>query len=47
MIALLSTFSKQVEQILASEKLSKEQGMDAYFEIATKANINTSISYKN
>jgi flagella synthesis protein FlgN len=46
-IALLSTFSKQVEQILASEKLSKEQGMDAYFEIATKADIDTSSSYKN
>lgn len=46
-IALLTTFSKQVEQILASEKLSKEQGMDAYFEIATKANIDTSVSYKN
>ncbi|MDC9727987.1 MAG: flagellar export chaperone FlgN, partial [Methyloprofundus sp.] len=46
-IALLTTFSKQVEQILASEKLSNEQGMDAYFDIAKKAGMDTSISYKN
>jgi len=46
-IALLTTFSKQVEQILASEKLSKEEGMDAYFTIAKKAGIDTSISHSN
>ena len=46
-IALLTTFSKQVEQILLSEKLTKEQGMDAYFDIANKAEIDTSASYKN
>jgi len=46
-IALLTTFTKQVDQILASEKLSKEEGMDAYFSIAKKAGIDTSISHNN
>jgi len=46
-IALLTTFTKQVDQILASEKLSKEEGMDAYFAIAKKAGIDTSLSHNN
>ncbi len=44
LVKKLATFSRQIEQVLASEKLSQEEGMLKYFEIAKQAGIDTSIS---
>ena len=44
LVKKLATFARQVEQVLASEKLSQEEGMLQYFAVAQQANIDTSIS---
>ena len=43
-ISQLTTFARQVEQILASEKLDKKEGMPRYFAIAEQAGIEASES---
>ena len=43
----LNTFTNQVEQLLASEKLNKQDGMTQYFSIAQQANIDTTESLNN
>jgi len=47
LVSQLTTFANQVEQILATEKLSKEAGMPQYFVIAELAGIDTSTSSAN
>jgi len=46
-ISQLSTFTEQIDQILASEKLDKKTGMDQYFSLASHAGIDTSESSQN
>jgi len=43
-IQKLTTFSRQVEQILMSEGVEKDGGMEEYFSIAQTAGLDTSIS---
>jgi len=47
LVSQLNTFTNQVEQLLASEKLSKQDGMIQYFSIAKQANIDTTESLSN
>jgi flagella synthesis protein FlgN len=47
LVAQLNTFTNQVEQLLASEKLNKQDGMIQYFTIAQQANIDTTESLSN
>lgn len=47
LVSQLTTFSNQVEQILASEKLGKKEGMTQYFIIAELAGIDISKSSSN
>ncbi|MCF7970336.1 MAG: flagellar protein FlgN [Methylococcaceae bacterium] len=47
LVSQLNTFTSQVEQLLASEKLSKQDGMIQYFAIAKQANIDTTESLSN
>ncbi len=46
-ITQLSTFSRQIEQILLSEQLDARDGMHKYFEHARKTGINTQESAAN
>jgi len=41
LVSQLNTFTNQVEQLLASEKLSKQDGMIQYFAITKQAGIDT------
>jgi len=47
LIGKLTTFANQVDQLLKSEKLSKEDGMVQYFAIAKQANMDTTESSSN
>jgi len=46
-IEKLNTFSRQVEQILLSAELTKEDGMEKYFAAAQTAGVDTSVSHKH
>jgi len=47
LVSQLNTFTNQVEQLLASEKLDKQDGMIEYFAIAKQADIDTTESLSN
>ncbi|MDF1583807.1 MAG: flagellar protein FlgN [Methyloprofundus sp.] len=47
LVSELNTFTSQVEQLLASEKLSKQDGMIQYFAIAKQTDIDTTESLSN